>query len=93
MASLTDQINNGPVLFALLEMIQSQRPGFMRLVRWVTGGSSYLSSHDKRVLVGLGPLPDSANVQVEIRWPSGTLQRLNGLTPGRYHKVIETAKP
>jgi len=67
--------------------------GGMRLVRWVTGGSSYLSSHDKRVLVGLGPLPDSANVQVEIRWPSGTLQRLNGLTPGRYHKVIETAKP
>jgi len=28
-ASLTDQINNGPVLFALLEMIQSQRHGFM----------------------------------------------------------------
>ena len=25
-----------------------------KLVRWVTGGSSYLSTHDKRVLVGLG---------------------------------------
>ena len=29
MASLADQINNGPMLFALLEMIQSQRYGFM----------------------------------------------------------------
>jgi hypothetical protein len=28
-ASLADQINNGPMLFALLEMIQSQRHGFM----------------------------------------------------------------
>jgi hypothetical protein len=28
-ASLTDQVNNGPMLFALLEMIQSQRHGFM----------------------------------------------------------------
>ena len=29
MASFTDQINNGPMLFALLEMIQSQRHRFM----------------------------------------------------------------
>jgi hypothetical protein len=28
-ASLADQINNGPVLFALLEMIQCQSYGFM----------------------------------------------------------------
>ncbi len=28
-ASFTDQINNGPMLFALLEMIQSQSRGFM----------------------------------------------------------------
>jgi len=27
--SLADQINNGPMLFALLEVIQSQRHGFM----------------------------------------------------------------
>src|SRR5262249_30201606 len=25
-----------------------------KMVRWVTGGSSYLSSHDKRVIFGLG---------------------------------------
>jgi len=28
-ASLANQINNGPMLFALLEMIQPQRHGFM----------------------------------------------------------------
>jgi hypothetical protein len=28
-ASLADQINNGPMLFGLLEVIQSQRHGFM----------------------------------------------------------------
>jgi len=28
-ASLADQINNGPVLFALLEVFQSHRHGFM----------------------------------------------------------------
>jgi hypothetical protein len=61
-------------------------------VRWATGGSSYLSSHDKRVLVGLGSISDSANVAVDIRWPNGTQQRLTGLKPGRYHKVVE-AKP
>jgi len=68
--------------------------GGKKLVRWLTGGSSYLSSHDKRLLVGLGPLLESGSVQVEIRWPSGTLQRLTGLQPGRYHKVVEaTANP
>ena len=68
--------------------------GGEKLVRWLTGGSSYLSSHDKRVLVGLGTLPESGNVQVEVRWPSGTLQRLSGLKPGQYHKVVEEiAKP
>jgi len=66
--------------------------GGVKLVRWATGGSSYLSSHDKRVLVGLGSMSDSANLAVDIRWPNGTQQRLTGLKPGRYHKVVE-AKP
>src|SRR5713226_4114595 len=30
------------------------RTGDRKLVRWMTGGSSYLSSHDKRVVFGLG---------------------------------------
>jgi hypothetical protein len=60
-----------------------------KLVRWVTGGSSYLSSHDKRVVFGLGnkELPKSLNV--EIRWPNGETQTITGLTPNRYQKVVE----
>jgi len=68
--------------------------GRTRLVRWITSGSSYLSSHDQRVLVGLGSISDLANIQVDIRWPNGTQQRLTGLKPGRYHQVVEaTTKP
>jgi hypothetical protein len=57
-------------------------------VRWITGGSSYLSSHDKRVLVGLGSNSGSA-IRVEIRWPNGKVQKLSQLKPGKYHKLVE----
>jgi hypothetical protein len=66
--------------------------GRRKLVRWTTGGSSYLSSHDKRVPVGLGPDSPSANLRAEIRWPNGNVQTLTGLKPNRYHHVVE-ARP
>jgi hypothetical protein len=58
-------------------------------VRWITGGSSYLSSHDKRILVGLGPNSGSA-IRVEIRWPNGNVQKFSELKPGKYQKLVET---
>jgi hypothetical protein len=59
-----------------------------KLVRWITGGSSYLSSHDKRVVFGLGKQgPES--VALQIRWPSGELQNVSGLKPGTYHVIRE----
>jgi enediyne biosynthesis protein E4 len=62
--------------------------GNRRLVRWITGGSSYLASSDNRVIVGLGA--DSARaIEVDIRWPSGTLQHISRLEPNRYHRIIE----
>jgi enediyne biosynthesis protein E4 len=67
--------------------------GRKRLVRWVTGGTSYLSSHDRRILVGLGPVPPGDRVAVEIRWPDGTEQRLPKLELNRYHKVLESPRP
>ena len=63
-----------------------------KLVRWVTGGSSYLSSHDKRVVFGLGNLPPNRTVDVEIRWPCGGIQRASGLATRRYHTIREDAK-
>ena len=63
--------------------------GSRRLVRWVTGGSSYLSAHDKRVVVGLGPDSAGKPVSVVIRWPRGREQRLSSLESRRYHKIVE----
>jgi enediyne biosynthesis protein E4 len=65
------------------------RIGARKLTRWLTGGSSYLSSHDKRVLFGLGDLPASGRVDVEITWPSGTTQIASSLPINRYHKISE----
>lgn len=64
--------------------------GQKRLVRWITGGSSYLSSHDLRILVGLGTKPMCSEVGIEIRWPNGHTQRLSGLRPKRYYTIVES---
>jgi hypothetical protein len=65
------------------------RVGDRTLVRWLTGGSSYLSSHDKRVLFGLGNLTASQRVNVEIVWPNGGTQVASSLEINRYHEIVE----
>jgi hypothetical protein len=60
-----------------------------KLVRWVTGGSSYLSSHDKRILFGLGGLAANQTVNIEILWPNGARQNATALKINRYHEVVE----
>lgn len=62
--------------------------GQRKLVRWVTGGGSYLSSHDKRVVFGLGDAPPG-RVKLEIRWPNGNTQTLTGLKVNQYQKIVE----
>jgi hypothetical protein len=62
--------------------------GDRKLVRWITGGSSYLSSHDKRLIFGLGEHAPH-EVSAEIQWPSGQVQTVTGLSIGRYHKIVE----
>ena len=59
-----------------------------RLVRWITGGASYLSSHDRRVVFGLGDVPARA-VRLEIRWPNGKEQTVTGLKLNQYQKIVE----
>jgi len=61
------------------------------MVRWVTGGGSYLSSQDRRVLFGLGAGPAPKEVNLEIRWPSGQIQKVTGLRTNRYHVIQEPA--
>ncbi|HWZ77428.1 MAG TPA: CRTAC1 family protein [Candidatus Sulfotelmatobacter sp.] len=65
------------------------RAGNRKLVRWITSGSSYLSSHDKRVVFGLGKqAPESVDLQ--ILWPNGETQNLSGLKLGSYHIMRES---
>ena len=69
----------------------SLRSGDRRFTKWVTGGSSFLASHDKRVVFGLGKRPKE-ECHLEIRWPSGTIQTVSGLRINRYHKIMEPAE-
>ena len=62
--------------------------GLRHLVRWIVGGSSYISSSDKRVLVGLGH-SKTETVDVEVLWPSGVRQKLSNLRLNRYFKIVE----
>ena len=55
--------------------------------RYRTSGGSYLSSHDPRELLGLGAAGRAETI--EIRWPSGTVDVLEDVAGGAYHKVIE----
>jgi hypothetical protein len=57
------------------------------------GGGSYLSSHDPRLLLGLGA---SSRIDwLEIRWPlpSGKVQRLVNLPVDRYVRIVEGQPP
>jgi enediyne biosynthesis protein E4 len=65
------------------------RLGDRKLVRWITGGASVFSSHDRRVVFGLGANPGPLAISVEIQWPNGVTQKVDGLAPKRYHNVVE----
>jgi hypothetical protein len=59
--------------------------------RLKNNGGSYLSSHDMREIMGLGP--DGKLDWVEIRWPkpSTRVERFTGLAVNRYHTLVEGA--
>ena len=55
--------------------------------RFRTSGGSYLSSHDRREILGLGAAASAE--WIEIRWPGGAVDRLEDVAPGTYHTVRE----
>jgi hypothetical protein len=63
--------------------------GPRKLTRWVTGGGSFLASHDRRLVFGLGD--DTAPTDIEITWPNGAVQKVTGLARNRYHQITEPA--
>jgi hypothetical protein len=60
--------------------------GGRRLVDEVRSGGSYLSQNDFRIHFGLG---SAESADIEIRWPSGLVQKLPGLAANRIHGVTE----
>jgi hypothetical protein len=61
--------------------------GGVKRSRLKTAGGSYLSSHDPREILGAGSAPKFDSV--EIRWPSGKVDRLTDLPVNTYIKVVE----
>ncbi|HEY7511219.1 MAG TPA: ASPIC/UnbV domain-containing protein, partial [Vicinamibacteria bacterium] len=55
----------------------------------VQTAAGYLSASDKRLLIGLGAAV--AARRVEIRWPSGALQRLENVPARQVLTVTEPA--
>lgn len=53
----------------------------------VRGGSSYLSTSDRRVHIGLGQAKTIESVT--IRWPSGLVQKLRDIEPASFYRVLE----
>ena len=65
--------------------------GGKKLVRHIKGGGSYLSAHDRRLLVGLGAATQVDDV--EIRWPNraASTQHFGPLHAGQSYKLVEGA--
>jgi hypothetical protein len=61
--------------------------GSLKISRQIKGGGSYLSSHDLRVLIGLGNASQAQHVT--IRWPDGNKTMLDSLAPCQTHKLLE----
>ena len=66
------------------------RAGSLQLMREIKAGSSYLSSNDLRMHFGLGPhdIVDS----LEIRWPSGRVERKSNIKADQL-LTLEEGKP
>ena len=53
------------------------------------GGGSYLSSHDPRLVLGLGGRAQADWVEVQWPPPSGLVQRFQDPPAGRYVTLVE----
>ncbi|HEX7736244.1 MAG TPA: CRTAC1 family protein [Ktedonobacteraceae bacterium] len=63
--------------------------GNRRQVKWVDPGNGFASQSDRRLVFGLGKLTQIDNL--EIRWPDGRIEQLNGLALNQYHTLKEGA--
>ena len=57
--------------------------------KWIDCGSGFLSQHSKRILFGLAAATVVA--EVEVKWPSGGVQRFSNLASGHTYFFVEGA--
>ena len=53
------------------------------------GGGSYLSSHDPRIVLGLGPRTKGDWIEIHWPQPSGKTERFTDLPVDRYITIVE----
>ena len=61
--------------------------GDVKQTDWVRGGSSYLSSSDRRLFFGLGKT--DAVTRLSITWPSGKKETVSGVKPDCFVTLVE----
>jgi hypothetical protein len=61
--------------------------GGVKRTRLKTSGGSYLASHDPREILGAGP--GGKIDSVEIKWPSGRVDKLTNVPMNSYVRVVE----
>ncbi|HVQ37561.1 MAG TPA: CRTAC1 family protein, partial [Pyrinomonadaceae bacterium] len=72
---------------AAVGAVLSWQAGTVKRRRLKTSGGSYLASHDPREILGIGAATKID--YVEIRWPSGRIDKLANPPINRYVKVVE----
>jgi enediyne biosynthesis protein E4 len=81
--SLLGTVSNRDAVGARVEVELAGRT----LVRQRKGGTSLESSHDPRLLIGLGTEPEAR--KVTVRWPSGRVSVTEHLSAGKSYRVVE----
>jgi len=65
--------------------------GGVKYRRLKTAGGSYLSSHDPREILGIGQATKIDSI--EIKWPSGRIDKLTNPSLRKYLKIVEGQVP
>jgi enediyne biosynthesis protein E4 len=65
------------------------KAGDLKRGRMKVGGGSYLSSHDPRVVLGLGTREKLDSLEIKWPLPSGKVERFTDLPIDRYIKIVE----
>lgn len=55
--------------------------------KWLDAGSGFLSQHSKRLIFGLGRSSEAKNI--EIKWPSGTIEKFSNWKGGYRYRIRE----